>query len=71
MLHKHVFVKNNVIGFANITTRRLEIMENAGYTCVEFHLTKVFKWYGMSLLIVWVKDTEKKSVIGYDRKVHK
>ena len=60
-----------LIGFANITTKRLEKMEKAGYTCVEFHLTKVFKWYGMSLLIVWVKDTDAKSVVGYDRKVHR
>jgi len=60
-----------LIGFANITTKRLEKMEKAGYKCVEFHLTKVFKWYGMSLLIVWVKDTDAKSVVGYDRKVHR
>ena len=60
-----------LIGFSNITTKRLEKMENAGYTCVEFHLTKVFKWYGMSLLIVWVKDPDAKSVVGYDRKVHR
>ena len=60
-----------LIGFSNITTKRLEKMEKAGYTCVEFHLTKVFKWYGMSLLIVWVKDHDGKSVVGYDRKVHR
>ena len=74
-LHKSIELQPRVIsyliGFANITTKRLEKMEKAGYTCVEFHLTKVFKWYGMSLLIVWVKDTDAKSVVGYDRKVHR
>lgn len=64
-------VVSYLIGFSNITTKRLEKMEKAGYTCVEFHLTKVFKWYGMSLLIVWVKDPDAKSVVGYDRKVHR
>lgn len=60
-----------LIGFSNITTKRLEKMEKAGYTAVEFNLTKVYKWYGMSLLIVWVKDFDGKPCVGFDRKVHR
>ena len=59
-----------LIGFANLTTRRMEMMEKAGYRIAVFNLTKVFKWYGMSLIVVWVRDGGE-SVVGFDRKVHR
>lgn len=59
-----------LIGFQNLTAKRLEKMENAGYKIVYFHLTKVFKWFGMSLIVTWEK-TDKKSIINFDRKVWK
>lgn len=59
-----------LIGFHNLTAKRIEKMENAGYKIVYFHLTKVYKWFGMSLIVTWEK-TDKKSIINFDRKVWK
>mgnify|MGYP006114888393 FL=1 len=60
-----------LIGFLNCTTLRLEKMKKAGYTVVKFNLTKVHKWFGFSLLIVWIKDYDGKPCIGFDRVVHR
>ena len=46
-------------------------MKKAGYTVVKFNLTKVHKWFGFSLLIVWIKDYDGKPCIGFDRVVHR
>jgi hypothetical protein len=59
-----------LIGFSNLTARRMEMMEKAGYKIIYFHLTKVWKWFGMSLIVTWEK-TDSPSVIGYDRTVWK
>lgn len=59
-----------LIGFQNLTAKRMEKMEKAGYKITYFHLTKVWKWFGMSLIVTWEK-TENKSIIHYDRKVWK
>lgn len=52
-----------------ITTRRLEMIEKAGYSITRLHLTKVFKWYGMSQIIVCEKGEELPQKISYDRTV--
>lgn len=57
-----------LIGISNLTTKRMELMENAGYKIVSMRLTKVFKWFGMSAIIVWEK-TNNKSIIDFDRTV--
>lgn len=57
-----------LIGFQNLTAKRLEKMEKAGYKIVYFHLTKVFKWFGMSLIVTWEK-TDEPSIIHFDRTV--
>ena len=46
----------------------MELMENAGYKIVHLQLTKVYKWFGMSAIVVWEK-TDSNSVISFDRKV--
>jgi hypothetical protein len=58
-----------LIGFGNLTTKRIEYMNKHGYNLVVFHLTKVYKWYGMSLIVVFIK--EGTNCISYDRIVHK
>ncbi len=58
-----------LIGFMNLTTKRLEVMEKAGYKLKEFHLTKVHAWFGMSLLVVW--ELGGNNCINYDRTIHK
>ncbi len=58
-----------LIGIGNLTTRRLEWLENAGYGLTKMRMLKVYKWYGMSMLVNFEKD--KKSIIEYDRKVYR
>lgn len=58
-----------LIGVNNLTAKRIEFMESRGYYITKLHMCKVFKWYGMSMIVVWEKD--KKSIIGYDRVVWK
>jgi hypothetical protein len=58
-----------LIGINNLTPKRIEYMENNGYFITKTHICKVYKWYGMSLNVVWEKD--KKSIISYDRVVWK
>ena len=58
-----------LIGINNLTPKRIEYMENKGYYITKIHLCKVYKWYGMSCIVVWEKD--KKGIINYDRIVWK
>jgi len=52
----------------HLTTRRIELMEKNGYKIQDIYLTKVYKWYGMSAIVTFVK-TDEPSIISYDRKV--
>jgi len=56
-----------LIGVNNLTAKRMEYMENNGYYITKIHMCKVFKWYGMSMIVVWEKD--KKPIMSYDRVV--
>ena len=58
-----------LIGVNNLTPRRIEYMEKAGYFITKLHLLKVYEWYGMSYIVEWEKD--KKPIINYDRVVWK
>lgn len=72
VLEKSVSLKPRVIsyliGISNLTPKRIEFMENAGYKIKSFHLCKVWKWYGMSACIVW-DNTIEKSLFSFDRVV--
>lgn len=59
-----------LIAFHNLTTKRIEYMNKQGYYITNFHLTKVFKWYGMSLIITFSNEV-KNNIIEIDRIVHK
>lgn len=59
-----------LIGINNLTAKRIEYMENNGYYITKIHMCKVFKWYGMSSIVVWSNKAEK-SIIGFDRIVWK
>jgi hypothetical protein len=59
-----------LIGFSNITAKRVEYMNKNGYFITDFHITKVFKWYGMSLIITFSRECSQ-NVISFDRIVHK
>lgn len=62
-------VINYLIGVGNLTARRLEMFENAGYGLTKLHMCKVFKWYGMSFIVQFEKD--KESIMTFDRIVWK
>lgn len=71
VLQKSIELKPRVIsyliGINNLTTRRMEMMEKSGYGLTKIHMCKVYKWYGMSCIVVWEKN--KKSILTYDRTV--
>jgi hypothetical protein len=71
VLEKSVELKPRIIsyliGINNLTAKRLEYMENNGYYITKLHMCKVFKWYGMSVIVVWERD--KKAIISFDRVV--
>ena len=59
-----------LIGQANLTCKRIEYMNKNGYYLGKIFFTKVFKWFGMSMIVVFTnKDT--KNCIDYDRIVWK
>lgn len=57
-----------LIGVNNLTAKRIEDMNKAGYGLVSIHMMKIKKWFGMSFIVVFEKD--KQNCISYDRKVH-
>tara|TARA_R110000803_G_scaffold14681_9_gene40834 strand:+ start:149 stop:832 length:684 start_codon:yes stop_codon:yes gene_type:complete len=66
-----------LVAFHSITPRRIEYMEKAGYKIKFLHICKVFKWYGMSCIVIFEKlgeedplfHTNVKGLLSYDRKV--
>lgn len=74
VLEKSISLKPRIIsyliGVQNLTARRMEMMENAGYKIKSLHMCKVFKWYGMSACVVW-DNTIEKSIFSFDRVVWK
>ena len=62
-------VVSYLIGMGNLTAKRIEYMNKQGYGLAKLCMTKVFKWYGMSFIIVFVKGRE--NCMLFDRKVHK
>ena len=60
---------NYLIGVGNLTARRIEMFNKAGYGLTKLHMCKVYKWYGMSYIIQFEKD--KDNIISFDRFVWK
>ncbi len=58
-----------LIGQGALTTRRMEWIEEAGYTITRLHLTKVYKWYGMSYIIVCERGQDLPQKITKDRTI--
>ena len=57
-----------LVAVHSITPRRLEYMKEAGYELQKLHICKVFKWYGMSAMVIFQKTTEP-SILTFDRNV--
>ena len=58
-----------LVGVHNLTTKRIMYMNTNGYYLVELKMLKVYKWFGMSCIIVFRKDG--KNCIDFDRTVYK
>jgi hypothetical protein len=58
-----------LLGFHNLTTKRIEYMNKKGYFLTKIHLTKIYEWFGMSIIVVFTKTSE--NCISYDRIVHR
>ena len=59
-----------LIGMNNLTCKRIELMNNHGYYLDKVYFTKVFKWFGMSAIVIFTKKASK-NCIDFDRKVWK
>jgi type I restriction-modification system DNA methylase subunit len=57
-----------LIGFHNLTTKRIEYMNKYGYNLINIHLTKVYNWFGMSIIVIFSKNG--KNCISFDRLIH-
>lgn len=58
-----------LIGINNLTARRIEWFEQAGYGIKKLRMLKVWRWYGMSYIVVFEKGC--KSFLEIDRKVYR
>lgn len=58
-----------LIGVGNLTARRIETFNKAGYGIAKLKMLKVYEWYGMSYIVVFEKD--KDNIIEIDRKVYR
>lgn len=56
-----------LIGQGNLTCKRIEEANAAGFGLTKLHMCKVFKWFGMSYFVVFEKG--KPNIISFDRKV--
>jgi hypothetical protein len=75
ILKKSIELKPRVISYLiamhNLTPRRIEILNDAGYYLESMKMIKVFKWYGISVIVTFVKDSNGKNVVDFDRVVYK
>jgi len=59
-----------LIGQNNLTPRRIEYMNQHGYFLSKLHMTKVWKWYGYSCMIVFTKKANQ-NCISFDRLIYR
>jgi len=60
---------NYLIGIGNLTAKRVELLNNAGYYLTKMEMCKVFKWYGMSVIVQF--ELNKENIISFNRTVWK
>lgn len=60
-----------LIGLHNLTTKRIEYMNENGYTLVSMKMMKVMDWFGMSAIVVFIDSSVcADNCIDYDRTVY-
>ena len=58
-----------LIGHINLTPKRIDMMNKAGYYLSKSYITQVHKWYGRTMIVVFTKKCNKNS-IDFDRKTY-
>jgi hypothetical protein len=58
-----------LIALHNLTAKRIEYMNTHGYYLKKLHMLKVYKWYGMSCIVIFEKNCN--NCISFDRTVYK
>jgi hypothetical protein len=58
-----------LLGLHNITPKRIELCEERGFYIKTIHLSKVYRWFGISAFIVWRRG--ESGILSYDRTVWK
>jgi hypothetical protein len=61
-------VYSTLIGVGNLTARRIEWFQKAGYGIKKLRMLKVYKWYGMSYIVVFEKGCD--SIMEIDRTLY-
>ena len=59
-----------LIGIHNLTAKRIELMNNAGYYLAKISMMKVWEWFGMSFIVVFTNKV-KKNCMDFDRTVYR
>lgn len=61
-----------LLGYGAMTPRRMEMLNEAGYSLKNMYITKVFKWYGMTEAYTFVQgEPINECKVEYDRIVHR
>jgi DNA modification methylase len=58
-----------LIGHINLTPKRMEMMNNAGYYLCKSYITQVHKWFGRSIIVVFT-NKQKTNCIDFDRNTY-
>lgn len=58
-----------LIGVNNLTCKRIEELNKNNYGLTILHFCKVFKWFGMSVIVQF--ELGKENIVSYDRTVWK
>lgn len=58
-----------LIGIHNLTTKRIEDCNKKGFYLKYIKMVKVYKWFGMSIYVIFSKEI-KKNIIDFDRKIY-
>ena len=59
-----------LIGHGNLTPRRIKYMNDKGYFLEKIFFTKVWLWFGFSMITVFTKKSSK-NCIDFDRVIYK
>lgn len=57
-----------LLGLINLTPRRIEITNKAGFGLTQLYLCKVYEWFGISCFVIFQRGAN--NIVGYDRKIY-